>query len=176
MFPLSPQDFYNFFGIKAKEGLRRGWFCWFSHCMVNLKYCFSDGCWFSQIFARFLPIERLHPTSKMWLVLIICLPIIISSYHLVSLHEKNRCHYLLTVSHCLRKYICKSFIWSLGSLPLFQVIYWNTNSTCACYHVTCYHLVHAVYVVMSQHAILELVDSVSNFFNMMFLICIRYLY
>ena len=43
----------------------------------------------SKFFSNF-PIERLHPTDKTSLVLIICLATIISYYHLVSLHEKNR--------------------------------------------------------------------------------------
>ena len=135
-------------------------------CMTNLTYCFSDGCWFGQSFSRFFPIERLDPTDKIWLVvLIICLTIIISQYHLVSLH-KNREHYLLAVSHWLCKYICKSSIWNLGPLPLLQVFCWNTNSTCARYYVTDYTCYHVVHVVMSEHAILELVNSASNLFNM----------
>ena len=116
-------------------------------------------------FSRFFPIERLDPTDKIWLVLIICLTIIISQYHLVSLH-KNRDHYLLAVSHWLCKYICKSSIWNLGPLPLLQVFCWNTNSTCARYYVTDYTCYHVVHVIMSEHVILELVNSVSNLFNM----------
>ena len=120
-------------------------------------------------FSRNFPIERLHSKDKIWLVLIICLAILISFYHLVLLHGKNRHHYLLAVSHWLCKYICKPSIRSLGTLPLFLVICWNTSSTCTCYHAkgcTYYHVVHAVHVVMSERAIFPLVNSVSVFFNM----------
>ena len=50
-------------------------------------YCF--GCWFVQSFIQIFRIEKLHPIDKIWLVLIICLVIIISYYHLVLLHEKS---------------------------------------------------------------------------------------
>ena len=154
---------------KEKEAFRWCIFFWLSLCMANLTYCFTDGCWTGQSFSRYFLIERLHPTDKIWLVLIICLAIIISYYHLVSLHEKNLDHYLLAVSHWLYKYICKSSLWNLGLKQLFQVICWNTNSTWPCYHITgctCYHVVHVVHVLMSERAILELVNSVLNFFNM----------
>ena len=64
----------------------------------HLTYCFSYGCRFVRGFFRIFPIEILHPTDKIWLVLIICLATIIRYYHLVSLHEKNWDHYLLAAS------------------------------------------------------------------------------
>ena len=106
---------------KVKEALGRCSFCWFSLCMTYLTYHFSDGYWFVQSFFRIFPIERIQPADEIWLVLIICLAIIMSYYHLVSLYEKNRDHY-----QWLYKYICKSSIGSLGPLSLFQVIHWKT--------------------------------------------------
>ena len=116
----------TFLTWKVKEALGRCWFCWFSLCKAHLTYRFSDDCWFVQSFFRIFPIERLHLTNKFWLFLIICFVIIINYYHLVSIHEKNRDHYLLAASQWLCKYICKSSIQSLGPLPLSKVIWWNT--------------------------------------------------
>ena len=123
---------------KLKEVLRC-WICWFSLCMAHLTYRFSDGCWFIWSFFRFFPLERLHPTDRTWLVLIICLITINSYYHLVLLHEKNQGHYLLAAKEWLCKYICKSSIQSLGPLPLFHVIA-ETLFGCAYYHVRGHHL------------------------------------
>ena len=89
-----------------------------------LFHCF--GCWFVESFIRNFRKERLHPIDKIWLVLIICLVIIISYYHLVPLHEKNWDDYLLAASQWLCKYICKISKRGLGPLSLFQVIRWNT--------------------------------------------------
>ena len=111
---------------KVKEVFELYWFCCFSLCKAHLTYCFGDGCWFVQSFSRIFPIERLHPTDKIWLVLIIYLAIIINYYHPVLIHEKNWDHYLLAVSQWLWKYIWKSSIQSSGSLSLSQVICWNT--------------------------------------------------
>ena len=108
----------TFLTWKVKEALGRYWFCWFSLCKAHLTYRFSDGCWFVQSFYPIFPIKRLHPAGKIWLVLVICLVIIISYYHLVSMHEKNRDHYLLASSQWLCKCICKSSIQSLGYLSL----------------------------------------------------------
>ena len=94
--------------------------------------------WFVRSFSQILPIERLHPADKN-LVLIICLATIISYYHLASLHEKNRDHYLLAASEWLFKYICKPSIQSLGPLSLFQVIA-ETFFGCTFYHVRARHL------------------------------------
>ena len=63
---------------------------------------------------------------KTGLSLIIYLAIIITFYHQVLLHEKNRNHYILAASQWLWKYICKSSIRSLGPLALLQVTCWNT--------------------------------------------------
>ena len=60
------------------------------------------------------------------MILIICLVIIISHDHLVSLHEKNQVDHHLTASQWLCKYIWKTSVRSLGPLSLFQVICWNT--------------------------------------------------
>ena len=87
-------------------------------------HCF--GCWFIQSFIRIFWIERLHLMDKIWLVLIICLVIIISYYHLVQLHEKNRDDHLLAACQWLCTYICKISIRGLGPSSLFQVIRWNT--------------------------------------------------
>ena len=132
---------------KVKEALGRRWFWWFLLCMAHLTYRFSDGYWFVRTFSRLFLIESLHPIDKTWLVLIICLATIISYYHLVSIHEKNRGHYLLAASERLCKYICKLSIRSLGPLSLL--------------------LKHClvVHVIMSKHAILKLVNSISNSFE-----------
>ena len=87
-------------------------------------HCF--GCWFVQSFIWNFQKERLHLIDKIWLVLIICLFIIISCYHLVPLHEKNWDNHLLAASQWLCKYICKISKQGLGPLSLFQVIRWNT--------------------------------------------------
>ena len=128
-----------FLAWKVKEALGRCWFCWFSLCKTHLTYYFSDDCWFVQSFSRIFPIERLHPTDKIWLISIICLATIISYYHLVSLNLKNWDHYLLAASEWLCKYICKLSIRSLGPLSLFQVIA-ETLLGCTCYHVRARHL------------------------------------
>ena len=91
--------------------------------VISLHYF---GCWFVQSFIWIFWIERLHPIDKIWLVLIICLVIIISYYHLIPLHEKNWDDHLLAASQWLCKYICKIFIQGLGPLSLFQVIHRNT--------------------------------------------------
>ena len=122
--------------------LRRCWFSWFSLCMAHTTYRFRN-----QSFIRVFSLERLHPIDKIWLVVIICLFIIISYYHLISLDEKNRDSYLLAASQWLCKYICKTSIH-------FVTIPSNL-------------LKHrlAVHVHMSEHVILELVNSVSNSFE-----------
>ena len=112
----------TFLAWKVKEALGRCWFCWFSLCKTHLTYYFSDDCWFVQSFSRIFPIERLHPTDKIWLVLFTCLAIIINYYHLVSIHEKNRDHYFLAAIQWLCKCICKSSKQSLGPSSLSQVI------------------------------------------------------
>ena len=128
--------------------LGRCWFCWFSLCVSQLTYRFSDGCWFVQSFSWIFPVERLHSTDKIWLVLIICVVIIISYYHLVSLHEKDWDRYPLAVRQWLCKYICKS------SMRTFITIPSNFLKQCL-----------AVHVIMSDHTILELINSVSNSFE-----------
>ena len=70
--------------------------------------------------------------------------------HLVSLHLKNWDYYLLAASEWLCKYICKLSIRSLRPLSLFQVI----AEHCL-----------VVHVIMSEHDILELANSVSNSFE-----------
>ena len=127
LFPLNDvlRTSLTFFGMESKKSTRT-MLILFSLFMVYLTYHSSDGCWFVQRFSQIFPIERLHPTDKIWLVLIICLVVIISYYHLVSLHENNRDQYVLAASQCLYAYICQTSIQTLGSLSLlFQVIYWN---------------------------------------------------
>ena len=131
--------------------LRRCWFCWFSICKEHLTYCFSDGCWFVQSFSQVFPVERLYPTGKIWLVLIICSAIIISYYHLVLGHEKNWDHYLLAASQWLCKYIMEVIHTKFRT---FVNIPSNLLKHCL-----------VVHIIMSEHAILDFVDSVSNPFE-----------
>ena len=133
---LSSGLLYLFLTWKVKEALARCWLCWFFLSIVHLTYGFSDGCWFVRSFSQIFPIESLHPTDKTWLVSIICLATIISYYHLVSLHEKNRGHYILAASDWLYKYIVRRLY---EPLSLFQVIA-ETLFDCTCYHVRARHL------------------------------------
>ena len=133
---------------KVKEALVRCCSCWFLLSIAHLTYRFSDGCWLVQSFIRIFPMERLHHTEKIWLVLIICLVIIFSYYHLVSLHGKNRYPYLLGTSQWLH----------------LQDIHTKSRTFVT---IPSYLLKHclAVHVIMSEHAILELVNSVSDSFE-----------
>ena len=126
-FNLALRVFLTFFGIESKRRVPTMLILLILTLYGTydiLLYCF--GCWFVQSFIRISQIERLHPIDKMWLVLIICLFIIISYYHLVSLHDKNWDDYLLAASQWLCKCISKTSIRSLVPLSLFQVIRWNT--------------------------------------------------
>ena len=89
----------TFFGMENKRNVRTMLilliFTLYGTYDISL-HCF--GCWFVQSFIRIFRIERLHPIDKIWLVLIICLVIIISYYHLVPLHGKNWDDHLLAAS------------------------------------------------------------------------------
>ena len=123
----------TFFGTESKRGPRTMFILLLLTWYGNMTYRFSDGCWLIQSFTRIFPIERLHPTNKTWLVLIICLVIIINYYHLVSLHEENRDHYLLGACKWLCMCICKTSIRSLGLFHysrLFAEAVWQYMFLC----------------------------------------------
>ena len=137
------KGFFIFLAWKVKETLGRLQFpLWMAHITYNFSAVMAADL--LKIILKFFLIERFDPIDKIWFVLIMCLVIIVSYYHLVSLHENNSDDSLLAVNQWLCKYIYKTSIRRLGPLLLFQATCWH------CYHV-----------IMSEHAILELVNSVS---------------
>ena len=106
-----------------------------------------EGCWFVRNFSRIFPKERLHPNDKTLISFNHLFSYIQSLVIIVSLHEKNRHHYLLAAGQWLCKYICKSSMRSLESFSLFQVPNcWNTVWLW-CYHVRALYLLRREYTV-----------------------------
>ena len=148
LFPLNLvlRGSLTFFGKESKRRARTMLILLIFALCVTIDI--SLQWWLLISFSWIFPVERLHSTGKNWLVLIICVVIIISFYHLVSLLEKNRDRYPLAVSQWLCKYICKS------SMRTFITIPCNLLKHCL-----------AVHVIISEGTFLELVNSVSNSFE-----------